>query len=61
MTAYRKAVHEQMTAAADFVAAGKCASFEDYRAKCGEISGLKRALDSFTDVVKRHGEIEDDE
>lgn len=58
---YTKAIRDAIREKEVFIGAGKAESFEMYRNKCGEVAGLKKALDLFNDVVKRHGEMEDDE
>jgi len=41
---FREGVAEQIARLEKILATGKCASFEEYKAKCGEISGLNQAL-----------------
>lgn len=59
--AFRKAVSTKVRDREVFIASGKAPTFEEYRRLCGQVSGLKEALEIFNDVAKRHGEIEGDE
>jgi len=38
----------------DYVSEGKCKDFEDYKRICGEINGLKSAIYSFNDIIKKY-------
>lgn len=58
---YARAVRERRRELEEYIASGKCQNFEEYKAKCGESAGLKKALELFHDVAKRHGELEDGE
>lgn len=58
---YQKVVNAEIRKLSDRVANGQCETYEDYKAKCARISGLKQALELFNDVAKRHGELEDGE
>jgi proline dehydrogenase len=57
--AYKRAVEQEMRKTADYVSAGKCASYEDYKSKCTHIAGMKKALELFDSVAKSHGELEE--
>ena len=56
---FKHAVAQEIGKTAEYVSAGKCASFEEYRSKCAHIAGLKKALELFDSVAKRHGEMEE--
>ncbi|RJQ53481.1 MAG: hypothetical protein C4521_07485 [Actinobacteria bacterium] len=58
---YARAVRERRRELEEYIASGKCQNFEEYKSKCGEYAGLKKALELFNDVAKRHGELEDSE
>lgn len=58
---YAKAVNAALRKKADYIASGKCSTLEDYKAKCGERTGLKEALELFNDVAKRYGELDEDD
>lgn len=58
---YYKLLRDAVEKRAEYISAGKCQSHEEYKSKCGEIAGLKEALGIFKDVVKSHGEIDDDD
>ena len=38
----------------EYVSQGKCTDFEDYNRICGEINGLKSAIYSFNDIIKKY-------
>jgi hypothetical protein len=58
---FKRAIDKAIAEKAAFISAGKAESFERYKELVGEIRGLKAAADLLKDVIKRHGEISDDE
>lgn len=58
---FTRTVTKKVREREELISQGKAQSFDDYRERCGRIAGLKEALELFNDVVKRHGEMKDDE
>ena len=52
-TAYREQISRVIQDKARPITAGKCASWEDYRARTAELAGLQRAVDDFNYLVKQ--------
>lgn len=44
---------ERSLALVEKVLAGKCTSFEDYRASCAEIKGIETSTKRFTDLLNK--------
>lgn len=57
---FNSAIDNAIAGKSEFLSSGKAENFEHYKLVVGEIRGLKRAAEILTDVIKRHGEIDDD-
>lgn len=58
---YNRAIAKAVAEKSEFISSGKVESFDRYKELAGEIRGLKLAGSLFKDVIKRHGDIDDDE
>lgn len=58
---FNRAIAKVIADKSAFLSAGKAETFERYKELAGEIRGLQKAVEIFKDVVKNHGESEDDE
>lgn len=56
---FKQVAHEEIRKTAEYISAGKCASYEEYKSKCAHIAGLKKALELFNSVAQRHGELDE--
>ena len=51
---YQAAEHEEIQKLRRKVCNGKCATFEDYKARCAEIAAHERALELFSRAVEKY-------
>lgn len=58
---YTKAIRGQIRELEEYLGQGKAESYERYKELTGKVAGLKKALELFNDVAKRHGEIDEDD
>lgn len=53
---FAKLVHAAIEKHTKHLSEGKADSMEDYKRRCGEIAGLRRALDIYGEILKAHVE-----
>lgn len=51
---FSKQVNELIAQHSKAVSEGSATSFEDYKRRCGEIAGLRRALLVYGDIIKAY-------
>ena len=54
IVAFEYKVTEQIDEIGKFVISGKCATYDEYKKKCGEIEGLKKSVTIMVDVLKNY-------
>lgn len=57
---FNRAIAKAVVDKTAFLSAGKAESYERYKELAGEIRGLETAAKILLDVIKRHGELDDE-
>lgn len=60
-SAIKKALIEKQNSIKDFVATGKCESYEEYSREIGRIAGIGEALFIVRDVINKHYQEQEDD
>ena len=58
---YIHKMHEEIAGRSEFIAAGKCADFPDYKKNVGYIQGVKAAEQLLHETIKMYMSAEDDD
>jgi len=57
--AYRRGVETEIARLSDRIVNARCETFEEYRAACGEIDGLRKAVRLFSETLSKQVSIEE--
>jgi len=54
-------MREKMDTMAGKIASGQCKTYEEYRALCGELKGMRRTVEAFSEVYEKYITTDEDD